>query len=241
MPTDVQSPSQSPTAQGWLGEYQYRDNLSQSATDPALREHYRQEMLVMQPTLTALGVDVKNPSGPVVDLQSPPPGPPPTTPPGPPPTTGPPSPDYPPPTQTPENKPPVSPTQVDDSQGHTVGHIEATDPSKYDEFIKEACDYYGNLYHIKIDPNLIKAHIWQESKGDPFALSQDGQLSRGLMQVSNSPSVPTADILSRIKNPDGSDDPNIPLGGGNQYDPRTSIFTGVKYDALAMSRHGASQ
>lgn len=210
----------------WEGLYAEKQGLAQNG--PAhLRAHYAAEVRVMSPTIAALRGDVGMP--PPVTTNAVIPGD--TDPPGVDPVIGKPR-----SSKSPSKTPPSDePAATDDSQGHVVGQIRATDPSQYDKYINEACEYYGRLYGVKLDPNLVKAHIWQESKGDPRALSQDGQLSRGLMQVSNSAGVPTATILSRVVNPDGSVDPNIGPGGGNQYDPRTSIFTGVKYEALAMS------
>jgi hypothetical protein len=209
----------------WENLYAEKQGLAQNGPEQ-LRAHYAAEVKVMTPTMMLLRGDVgTTPPLPVeaqVDPQTV------ETPDGvagrPKPTKGSP--------KTPAGYEPVS---GDDTQGHVVGHIVATDPGKYDQFINEACEFYGGLYGVKIDPDLVKAHIWQESKGDPFALSQDGQLSRGLMQVSNSSGVPTATIIGQVVTPDGSPDPKIGVGGGNQYDPRTSIFTGVKYMALAMS------
>lgn len=202
----------------WNGVAQRLDHLSKNAETAELRAHYRAELLVAQPTFVAMGIDVAG--LPPLVVAAVPEGPPPIV------TNN---------AYVPAQKTVYTPSSGDDSRGHVAGNLLATDPAKYDQYIQEACDYYGKVYGITIDPNLIKAHIWQESKGDPFALSQDGQLSRGLMQVSNSTGVPTAAILASITNPDGSKDPNIPAGGGDQYDPRTSIFTGVKYVALAMS------
>ena len=202
----------------------YQDWTAQAASGAPDAAVYSERLKVIEPTLKALGITGADGAPPTISVKAESPS-----------GTGAGNTLFPNGSSGKSYAPPDSPAPVSDAQGHTQGHIVATDPSTYDKYINEACDYYGKLYGVKLDPNLVKAHIWQESKGDPLALSQDGQLSRGLMQVSNSAGVPTASILSQIRNPDGTIDTNIPAGGGNQYDPRTSIFTGVKYDALAMS------
>jgi hypothetical protein len=220
MPESISSTRQTESV-SWHDVYAEKQDLALTSPTPKLRAHFAEEVRVMAPTIAAMNGGYKVPpaltavgaKAPVavqpapIDWGS---------------------------AAVPSDVHPV-PVAVDDSNGHTSGHIVATNPSKYDQLINEACDYYGRTYGVKLDPNVIKAHIWQESKGDPLALSRDGQNSRGLMQVSNSTGVPTAAIIAKIKLPDGSVDANIPIGGGDQYDPRTSIFTGVKYEALAIS------
>lgn len=210
-----------PASQGWVDFVQNRQALA--AANPALKAHFDQEIAVARPTLTVLGVNPDQGAPPVPADQTH-------------------SANKTPPTNasvkavdTTSALHPQPGSLASQGQGHISGQLIATDPNKYDKLIREACDHYGELYGVTLDPNMVKAHIWQEAKGDRLAMGSDGQNSRGLMQVANSADRPTASVLAAIRNPDGSVDRNIPKGGGDQFDARTSIFTGVKYDALAMS------
>jgi hypothetical protein len=102
-------------------------------------------------------------------------------------------------------------------QGHPLGKIVVTDPAKYDKQIAAAIQKYGQGQ--KVDPNIIKGMIWQESKGDPLAVgSLDAQGSKGLMQV-------TAENAKKY-------------GFGDQMDPAQSIGLGVKMYAEALKHNG---
>lgn len=97
-----------------------------------------------------------------------------------------------------------------------IGSIVCTNPSKYDQIISNAISQYGE--GEKIDPNIIKGMIFQESKGDPLAVgSLDAQGSKGLLQV-------TADNATQY-------------GFGNQFDPVQSISLGVKMLADALKHN----
>ncbi len=75
--------------------------------------------------------------------------------------------------------------------------------SPWEHHIKRYCASYG------VDPDLVKAIIYAESKGDPFVISRDG--AQGLMQL-----MPrTADFM----------------GISNPFDPEENIKAGVKYIA----------
>jgi hypothetical protein len=112
--------------------------------------------------------------------------------------------------------PPSGSAPTGQGGGHMIGQIQATNPSKYDKQINDAIQKYGGGQ--KIDPNIIKGMIWQESKGDPMAAgSLDAQGSKGLMQV-------TADNVKQY-------------GFGNQNDPAQSIGLGVKMYADALKHN----
>lgn len=64
---------------------------------------------------------------------------------------------------------------------------------------------YSTVYNI--DPDLVRAIIYAESKGDPFVISHDG--AQGLMQIMPE----TADFM----------------GISNPLDPEENIKAGVKY------------
>lgn len=75
--------------------------------------------------------------------------------------------------------------------------------------IREAAQRYG------IDPALVRAMIWVESRYDPYAVSPRG--ARGLMQL-----TPTT---ARS------------VGVANAFDPRQNVFGGVKYLSLLLKEH----
>lgn len=75
--------------------------------------------------------------------------------------------------------------------------------------IREAAQRYG------IDPALVRAMIWVESRYDPYAVSPAG--ARGLMQL-------TPDTARSV-------------GVANAFDPRQNVFGGVKYLSLLLKEH----
>ena len=76
--------------------------------------------------------------------------------------------------------------------------------------IREASATYG------VDPALVRAVVWVESRYDPFAVSPKG--ARGLMQLTPA----TARHL----------------GVANAFDPRQNVFGGVKYLSMLIDQHG---
>ena len=71
----------------------------------------------------------------------------------------------------------------------------------WEKYIKKYSKKYG------VDPDLVRAIIYAESKGDPFVISRDG--AQGLMQIMPA----TADFM----------------GISNPLDPEENIKAGVKY------------
>ena len=75
--------------------------------------------------------------------------------------------------------------------------------SSWEHYVKRYSSKYG------VDPDLVRAIIYAESKGDPFVISRKG--AQGLMQI-----MPvTADFM----------------GISNPFDPEENIKAGVKYIA----------
>ena len=74
--------------------------------------------------------------------------------------------------------------------------------------------HYSKRYGV--DPDLVRAIIYAESKGNPYSISKDGAL--GLMQIMPS----TADFL----------------GISNMLDPEENINAGVKYIAWLVKHYG---
>jgi hypothetical protein len=72
---------------------------------------------------------------------------------------------------------------------------------------------YASQY--RIDPDLVRAIIYAESKGDPYSVSRDGAL--GLMQIMPT----TADFV----------------GVGNMLDPEENIKAGVRYIAWLVKKY----
>lgn len=73
----------------------------------------------------------------------------------------------------------------------------------WEHYVKKYSSKYG------VDPDLVRAIIYAESKGDPFVISRSG--AQGLMQI-----MPvTADFM----------------GLSNPFDPEENIKAGVKYIA----------
>jgi soluble lytic murein transglycosylase-like protein len=77
------------------------------------------------------------------------------------------------------------------------------------ELIREAAIAYG------LDPALVRAVVWVESRYNPYAVSPRG--ARGLMQL-------TADTAREV-------------GVTNPFDPRQNVFGGVKYLSRLIKRH----
>jgi soluble lytic murein transglycosylase-like protein len=77
------------------------------------------------------------------------------------------------------------------------------------ELIQEAAARYG------VDPALVRAVVWVESRYDPYAVSPRG--ARGLMQLT----------------------PNTArsVGVANAFDPRQNVFGGVKYLSMLLKEH----
>lgn len=76
-------------------------------------------------------------------------------------------------------------------------------------FIREAAKAYG------VDPALVRAVVWVESRYDPYAVSPRG--ARGLMQL-------TADTAREV-------------GVTNPFDPRQNVFGGTKYLSRLIKQH----
>ena len=76
-------------------------------------------------------------------------------------------------------------------------------------FIREAARAYG------VDPALVRAVVWVESRYDPYAVSPRG--ARGLMQL-------TADTAREV-------------GVTNPFDARQNVFGGTKYLSQLIKQH----
>ena len=81
--------------------------------------------------------------------------------------------------------------------------------SAIQELIREAATAYG------LDPALVRAVVWVESRYNPYAVSPRG--ARGLMQL-------TAVTAREV-------------GVTNPFDPRQNVFGGVKYLSRLIKRH----
>jgi hypothetical protein len=102
--------------------------------------------------------------------------------------------------------------------GDTQGNITPENiDQNYGSTIQQDVDKYNSQYGTNLTKSFVEGIIYQESKGDPKAESQDGQDSKGLMQMSTASGFDIADMLSP---------------GGNQYDPSTSIDSGVHLLAI---------
>jgi Transglycosylase SLT domain len=77
------------------------------------------------------------------------------------------------------------------------------------ELIREAATAYG------LDPALVRAVVWVESRYNPYAVSPRG--ARGLMQLTS--------VTARE------------VGVTNVFDPRQNVFGGVKYLSRLIKRH----
>ena len=76
-------------------------------------------------------------------------------------------------------------------------------------FIREAASAYG------VDPALVRAVVWVESRYDPYAVSPRG--ARGLMQL-------TSDTAREV-------------GVTNPFDARQNVFGGTKYLSRLIRQH----
>jgi hypothetical protein len=76
-------------------------------------------------------------------------------------------------------------------------------------FIREAASAYG------VDPALVRAVVWVESRYDPYAVSPRG--ARGLMQL-------TSDTAREV-------------GVTNPFDARQNVFGGTKYLSRLIKQH----
>ena len=84
----------------------------------------------------------------------------------------------------------------------TIKHSHLVDSiSPWDKYIEKYASRYG------VDPDLVRAIIYAESKGDPFVTSRVG--AQGLMQIMPQ----TADFM----------------GINNPFDPEENIKAGVKF------------
>ena len=97
--------------------------------------------------------------------------------------------------------------QIDTSHLKLRTVMESLDP--WQSFITR----YASQYDV--DPSLLNAILYAESKGDPYRISRDGAL--GLMQIMPS----TADFL----------------GFDNVLEPEENIRAGAKYISMLMDRY----
>jgi soluble lytic murein transglycosylase-like protein len=103
--------------------------------------------------------------------------------------------------------------EVPGLQGVRGGDIALPRPtwerSELHAFIREAASAYG------VDPALVRAVVWVESRYNPYAVSPRG--ARGLMQL-------TADTAREV-------------GVTNPFDARQNVFGGTKYLSQLIKRH----
>lgn len=158
----------------WRGVYEHRFESFQNAPTPELREHFRRELEVMDPTMRALGLDVRDHGPGPISLVS-------TGPPPPPPvaflTTDPPR---------VANPPPTSGGSLALNLPPELEHLR--------RWIEDAASRTG------VPANLIAAVIWQESRGLITATSVNGGnglTDVGLMQIN-----PHTFELIRSRHPD---------------------------------------
>ena len=95
-----------------------------------------------------------------------------------------------------------------------TSHLRPGTVSKSIEPWRAYISYYASLY--KVDPDLVSAIVYAESKGDPFRISRTGAL--GLMQIMPS----TANYL----------------GFEDVLEPEENISAGVKYIAWLINIYG---
>jgi soluble lytic murein transglycosylase-like protein len=88
-------------------------------------------------------------------------------------------------------------------------HPPAWERASIHALIREAATRYG------VDPALVRAVVWVESRYDPYAVSPAG--ARGLMQL-------TPDTARAV-------------GVANAFDPRQNVFGGVKYLSMLLKEH----
>jgi hypothetical protein len=105
--------------------------------------------------------------------------------------------------------PPASPLPAKLRGGDIELPVQSWGRSRIHALIREAASLYG------VDPALVRAVVWVESRYDPYAVSPRG--ARGLMQL-------TADTAREV-------------GVSNPFDPRQNVFGGVKYLSQLLKRH----
>lgn len=91
----------------------------------------------------------------------------------------------------------------------------------YDTVILAAARQYG------VDPALVKAVVWQESRFDPLARGRAGEI--GLMQVTDPAAQEWAEA-ARV----------YPVPEDHLFDPRTNVMAGTWYLAKLIRRYAAS-
>jgi soluble lytic murein transglycosylase len=92
---------------------------------------------------------------------------------------------------------------------------------RHDQVIAEAARYAG------LDPALIKAVVWKESRFDENARGQAGEI--GLMQLMD-PAAQEWAVAARV----------YPLPLEHLFDPRTNTLAGAWYLAKVMRRYQAA-
>jgi hypothetical protein len=199
-------------AAGWQSFYNDRSERLNSATDDATRSHFEAELEHARVTMEAMGVtpegggvgeggDVPPPAPPVPGGES---------------TGSGDGSDY-----TPDGVGGGS-DSMPAGDGTLSANLGAMEP--YRDAILKASDYTG------LDPNLIAAVIWDESKGDPGAGSVNGEnggTDSGLMQVNPDTYAGPGGLLSQ----------NLPLSG-DLSDPSEQVMAGSIYLAQNIEEFG---
>ena len=196
----------------WPGVYQHRQFLADNAPTPVLREHFRRELQVMAPTLTALGIDMRQlpppsqlsvtvPEGGVfTEVRDPPP------------IVG-------------DWKPlPVQQKLVvtEPTGGTTLSRNIPSALEPLREWIEAASRKSG------VPANLIAAMIWQESRGVISAVSingGNGHTDVGLLQINPL----TYEHSIRARHPEL----------GSAHDPANNILAGAYYMDLLKQKFGS--
>ena len=117
----------------------YQDWTAQAASGAPDAAVYSERLKVIEPTLKALGITGADGAPPTISVKAESPS-----------GTGAGNTLFPNGSSGKSYAPPDSPAPVSDAQGHTQGHIVATDPSTYDKYINEACDYYDKKWSPKL-------------------------------------------------------------------------------------------
>lgn len=94
---------------------------------------------------------------------------------------------------------------------------------RWDPLIAAAAAKWSRSFRVSVPPALVKAIVWQESRGNPLAVrtERDGELSRGLMQVKHSTALEL-----------GVRDPR------ELYQAPVAIDAGTHYLAKQLRRYG---